>query len=931
MTILDDNKYIAENKYRQYLQNTINQNASWEIEIQLSVAPTSQFGWLIIEPDSSSNREEIFYHRKLWNSVFTYDVNRTDAKTHIDWSLVVLNNTAWIYNFKEKLNDNIFHHYKISDNDIYIFWWILVDIDWNKYELDNFTTESLSLTNNATNYIYIWTTDSWLTYEPLVTTTNSNDLFVIKEVTKDPSWVITSIVEWRQSWRWMSTNWWTWKPGNGIVSIVKVSTVWKVNTYRITFTDSTTFDFEVIDWDNSQWWMSALIYDPQDIQGDAFNRANHTWTQLSSTISDLQTVIDNNTNVSANTTARHAHSNKVLLDTYTQTEVNLADAVTKKHSHTNKTVLDNTTASFTTAQETKLSWIASWAEVNVNADWNSVSWDSQILNKPTIPTQTSQLTNNSLLTDIVAWTNITIDKTDPRNPIINSTASWSSSTLDWLSDVAISSPVNWQALIYDGTQWENTSLPWGWDMLKATYDTTNNWIVDNSEALNWQPWSYYLNRANHSWSQTANTISDLNSYTWTLTNKTIDDLTNTIWADHIHFKVKNMTGSTIWAGVLFKAVWYESWDQAIRIAPISSPSDVAIGITKTSIAHWAVSLWVNTWVATWIDTSWLTLNTIYYSDWAGWLTATKPTSWYYQAVAIPLDIKVDWSLLVEFTEPQRVNWDDLYYTETEVDTALWLKQNLALTNLASTDLNTIVTNWKYCAATTCSNLPESWVKTRLLVNVDPTNSNLSMQEALTTTTQVSYVRTTTNGWTTWTAWYRIKATDETKAIAWAITTSWLTQSTNKLLGRNTAWTGAIEEITLGTWLEFDWTTLNATWITADETVTLTNKRITPRVTTITSSWRPTINTDNCDAVTITALAEAITNMSTNLSWTPTNFQKLIFRIKDNWTARVITWWASFVAMWVSLPTTTVISKVLTVWFIYDTVNSKWGCVASARE
>jgi hypothetical protein len=38
-----------------------------------------------------------------------------------------------------------------------------------------------------------------------------------------------------------------------------------------------------------------------------------------------------------------------------------------------------------------------------------------------------------------------------------------------------------------------------------------------------------------------------------------------------------------------------------------------------------------------------------------------------------------------------------------------------------------------------------------------------MQEALTTTTLVSYVRTTANGWTTWTSWTRIKATDETKA------------------------------------------------------------------------------------------------------------------------------------------------------------------------
>ena len=115
------------------------------------------------------------------------------------------------------------------------------------------------------------------------------------------------------------------------------------------------------------------------------------------------------------------------------------------------------------------------------------------------------------------------------------------------------------------------------------------------------------------------------------------------------------------------------------------------------------------------------------------------------------------------------------------------------------------------------------------------------------------------------------------------------------------------------------------------TSTFTNKRITSRITTITSHATPTINTDNCDCVTITALETAITSMTTNLSGTPTNFQKLIIRIKDDGTARAIAWGASFEAKGVALPTTTVISKVLTVGFIYDTVTSKWGCIASAQE
>ena len=55
----------------------------------------------------------------------------------------------------------------------------------------------------------------------------------------------------------------------------------------------------------------------------------------------------------------HTHSNKGLLDTYTQTETNLADAVAKKHSHDNKGVLDGITT------EKVAAWDA--AEANASA------------------------------------------------------------------------------------------------------------------------------------------------------------------------------------------------------------------------------------------------------------------------------------------------------------------------------------------------------------------------------------------------------------------------------------------------------------------------------------------------------------------------------------------------------------------------------------
>ena len=115
--------------------------------------------------------------------------------------------------------------------------------------------------------------------------------------------------------------------------------------------------------------------------------------------------------------------------------------------------------------------------------------------------------------------------------------------------------------------------------------------------------------------------------------------------------------------------------------------------------------------------------------------------------------------------------------------------------------------------------------------------------------------------------------------------------------------------------------------TISSTNTLTNKRVTKRVGTTTSSATPTINTDDYDMYTLTAQAADITSFTTNLSGTPTDGQTLIIRIKGT-AARAITWGASFASSTVSLPTTTVTTDMLTVGFIYDSVSAKWVCSAS---
>lgn len=102
----------------------------------------------------------------------------------------------------------------------------------------------------------------------------------------------------------------------------------------------------------------------------------------------------------------------------------------------------------------------------------------------------------------------------------------------------------------------------------------------------------------------------------------------------------------------------------------------------------------------------------------------------------------------------------------------------------------------------------------------------------------------------------------------------------------------------------------------------------PRVNTTASSATPAINTDTTDLFTITALAAAITSMTSSLTGTPVEGQKLVIRIKDNGTARAITWGASFASSGIAtLLATTVVNKTHHIGLVYDAVLTKWVCWA----
>lgn len=128
-------------------------------------------------------------------------------------------------------------------------------------------------------------------------------------------------------------------------------------------------------------------------------------------------------------------------------------------------------------------------------------------------------------------------------------------------------------------------------------------------------------------------------------------------------------------------------------------------------------------------------------------------------------------------------------------------------------------------------------------------------------------------------------------------------------------------------LPLDIATRGGHGIGKDATVTFTNKRITPRTGTITSSANPTINTDNIDIFTITAQGADITSMTTNLSGTPTTGQKLIIRITGT-AARAITWGTKFSeSSDLALPLTTTTTKTLYCGFVWNEVSATWQLLA----
>jgi nitrogen fixation protein len=103
---------------------------------------------------------------------------------------------------------------------------------------------------------------------------------------------------------------------------------------------------------------------------------------------------------------------------------------------------------------------------------------------------------------------------------------------------------------------------------------------------------------------------------------------------------------------------------------------------------------------------------------------------------------------------------------------------------------------------------------------------------------------------------------------------------------------------------------------------------TPRVQSVTSAATVTPTNLN-DLVKITAQAAALALANPTGTWD--EGQPLMIRIKDNGTARAITFDTNYRAIGVTLPTTTVISKTTYLGIIYNSTDTKWDVIGVTTQ
>ena len=165
----------------------------WDIDFEVAVAPANTKWFIIVNPESSTLREKMFYHNVVWNRIYVKWSNRTNPKLHDEASWIQINDTSDIFNYLSKSLSTTFFVEKS--------WWLAVTVWWWPVLKENAEVEvlntNLTMAYSATNYIcYNFDTNTISSHE-------TEQGIVVAEVVTS-GWIITTI--WYRHYKF-SINW----------------------------------------------------------------------------------------------------------------------------------------------------------------------------------------------------------------------------------------------------------------------------------------------------------------------------------------------------------------------------------------------------------------------------------------------------------------------------------------------------------------------------------------------------------------------------------------------------------------------------------------------------------------------------------------------------------------------------------------------------
>lgn len=152
---LNVQKLSAENFYKTTVTEASGIAASGDVNFTVASPPSNTRGFIIVSPDNISLREVMYYHNVIGNRIYVRAENRYSPKSHSQNEYVQINDVAEFFNYFSEITSTTFWLEKTGGLTVKAFGGPIIVND----SLVSTSDTTLTLTNNATNYVWFKPSD----------------------------------------------------------------------------------------------------------------------------------------------------------------------------------------------------------------------------------------------------------------------------------------------------------------------------------------------------------------------------------------------------------------------------------------------------------------------------------------------------------------------------------------------------------------------------------------------------------------------------------------------------------------------------------------------------------------------------------------------------------------------------------------------------